>query len=78
MAACHGWASGRDFGGLIEGEMSGGDFVRTMKMVIDVLSQLAEVAPNLVTRSQAAAAVDEIRRGVVSDFGPTEPVPEAG
>jgi len=77
MAAAHGWASGRDFGPLIDGEMSGGDFVRTMKMVIDVLSQLAEIAPDLGTRSRAAAAVEAIRRGVVADFGPSEAPPAA-
>jgi ATP-dependent RNA helicase HelY len=77
MLVCHGWASGRDLGGLIEDEMSGGDFVRTMKMVIDVASQIAEIAPDLGTRSRAAAAVEAIRRGVVSDFGPTAPLAPA-
>ena len=77
MAVCHGWASGRDLGGLIEGEMSGGDFVRTTKMIIDVLGQIAEIAPDLGTRSRAAAAVEAIRRGVVADFGPSEALPKA-
>ncbi|MFN8051240.1 MAG: DEAD/DEAH box helicase [Acidimicrobiales bacterium] len=75
MAACHGWAAGRDLGGLIDGEMSGGDFVRTTKMVIDVLSQLAEIAPDLGTRRSAGAAVEALRRGVVADFGPSTPLP---
>jgi len=75
MVVCHGWASGRDLGSLIEGEMSGGDFVRVTKMVIDVLGQIAEIAPDLGTRSRAAAAVDAVRRGVVSDTGPSTPSP---
>ena len=78
VLACHGWASGRPLGELIEdSDLSGGDFVRIMKMVIDVLSQLAEVAPDLGTRSAAASAVDALRRGVVADFGPSQPLPAA-
>ena len=57
--------------------MSGGDFVRTTKMIIDVLGQIAEIAPDVGTRSRAAAAVEAIRRGVVADFGPSEALPKA-
>jgi superfamily II RNA helicase len=46
--------------------MTGGDFVRNMKQVIDLLRQLAEVAPDPSVRSASAAAVGRLRRGVVA------------
>ena len=75
MIKAHGWASGRDLGTLIDDDdMSGGDFVRTTKMLIDVMGQLAEVAPDLGTRRCAGDAIKAIKRGVVADAGavPTE------
>ena len=77
MALCHGWAGGRDLGTLIEGSMSGGDFVRITKMVIDVLTQIGELAGDLGTRTSARRAVEAMRRGVVADFGPSAPIPES-
>lgn len=77
MTLIHGWANGIELGPLLEGAMSGGDFVRTTKMVIDVLSQLAELAPDLGTRATAARAVTAVRRGVVADFGPSAAPPLA-
>ncbi len=66
VAATHGWAAG---GGLSDilgtEELSGGDFVRSMKQVVDVLSQVAVVTENPTTRSTAYAAIDLVRRGIV-------------
>ena len=70
MAVCHGWASGRDLGGLIEGEMSGGDFVRTTKQLIDVLRQLALVAPDRATRANADRAASSARSTIGSSNSP--------
>lgn len=78
VAAMHGWASGHDLGPLIEDGLSGGDFVRNAKIVLDVLSQVAEVAPDLGTRRAATAAAEAVRRGVVADHGPSEPVARTG
>jgi ATP-dependent RNA helicase HelY len=50
-----------------EEELTGGDFVRTMKMLIDLLRQIANVAPSASVRSAATRAVDEAVRGVVAD-----------
>ena len=50
-----------------EEELTGGDFVRTMKMLIDLLRQIAKVAPSAAVRSAASRAVDEAVRGVVAD-----------
>jgi len=46
--------------------MTGGDFVRNMKQVIDLLRQLAVVAPDESVRSSAAAAAKRLLRGVVA------------
>ncbi len=47
-------------------ELSGGDFVRNIKQLIDLLRQLAEVAPSLSTRQAAAASHERLFRGVVA------------
>ncbi len=66
VAATHGWAAGGGLGDILgTEELSGGDFVRSMKQVIDVLSQIATVAANPTTKSTAYAAVDLVRRGIV-------------
>lgn len=66
FAATHAWASDVGLGDILaDSEMSGGDFVRAIKQVIDVLSQLAIVAPEAATRSAARSAVDSMQRGIV-------------
>lgn len=46
--------------------MTGGDFVRNVKQVIDLLRQLAAVAPDPALRSSASAAAARLRRGIVA------------
>ena len=46
--------------------MTGGDFVRNVKQVIDLLRQIADVAPEPATAAAARAAADRCRRGVVA------------
>ena len=66
VAGTHGWAAGGGLGDILgTEELSGGDFVRSMKQVIDVLSQVATVAQNPTTRSTARHAIDLVRRGIV-------------
>ena len=71
------WARGRELrqvlaGGLAGGgssrrpAMTGGDFVRNMKQVVDLLRQLASVAPGEETRTSARRAVSRLLRGVVA------------
>ncbi len=75
------WARGRDLRRVLEPSgskgpgprgrysrqvMTGGDFVRTTKQVIDLLRQLAEVAPSEALRSSSASAASRLRRGVVA------------
>ncbi len=60
------WASGDDLGRVLDDdELTGGDFVRHIKQCIDLLRQLAEVAPDPETRATAHAAADACHRGVV-------------
>ncbi len=61
------WASGEDLAPLLgDGELSGGDFVRNVKQLVDLLRQLGERAPDPATRSAARSAVDRLLRGVVA------------
>ena len=66
LAATHGWAAGGGLGDILDTEeLSGGDFVRSMKQVIDVLSQVAVIAPLDETRANARAAITLVQRGIV-------------
>jgi ATP-dependent RNA helicase HelY len=61
------WASGDDLGEILEDqELSGGDFVRNIKQLIDLLRQLGEVAPDRETAATARAASDALFRGVIA------------
>ena len=46
-------------------ELAGGDFVRNIKQCIDLLGQLAEVAPDPTTRECARSAMEACLRGVI-------------
>ncbi len=64
----HAWVAGEGFAQIVDDEdLTGGDFVRTMKQLIDLLRQVATVAPDRGVRAAAAKAVEEARRGVVAD-----------
>jgi len=66
-AYAHDWAAGRDLERLLEDqELSGGDFVRNVKQLIDLLRQLGDVAPVAATAASCRAAADALFRGVVA------------
>src|SRR5205085_5642181 len=66
-AAIHAWALGDDLADVLEDEeMTGGDFVRNVKQAIDLLRQIAEVAPDPMTAATARAGADACLRGVVA------------
>jgi ATP-dependent RNA helicase HelY len=85
-AVAHAWVAGEGFAEVVgEEELTGGDFVRTMKQLIDVLRQLATIAPLNATRRAAAQAAERAFRGVVADSSaptapptPPEPSPVSG
>jgi ATP-dependent RNA helicase HelY len=63
----HAWASGTDLATVLDDEdLSGGDFVRNVRQLIDLLRQLAGSAPSRETRRAADAAADALFRGVVA------------
>ncbi len=75
VAVAFAWAAGEGFAEVVEAEeLSGGDFVRTMKQLIDVLRQLALVAPEQATRRSAEQAADQLFRGVVAASSAVETV----
>ena len=69
--AAYRWADGQSLDRVLAGaeqagtELSGGDFVRWMRQLIDLLDQIAKVADDPVA-SVARAAVGKVRRGVVA------------
>jgi ATP-dependent RNA helicase HelY len=69
--AAYRWADGQSLDRVLAGaeqagtELSGGDFVRWARQLIDLLDQLAKVAEEPVA-SVARAAVGRVRRGVVA------------
>ena len=68
MAAAADWASGMDLSEVLEDDLlTGGDFVRNIRQVIDLTQQIADVATNLETAQVASAAVEACLRGVISD-----------
>ena len=67
VAVAYAWAVGEGFAEVVEAEeLSGGDFVRTMKQLIDLLRQIGMMAPVADTRRAAEQASDLLLRGVVA------------
>jgi ATP-dependent RNA helicase HelY len=66
FALAQGWAAGRQLAGLLGDQMTGGDFVRNVKQLIDLLRQMGDVAPDPVTARQARQAADNLFRDVVA------------
>jgi ATP-dependent RNA helicase HelY len=67
LELAYGWSAGGDLEGLLEAhESSGGDFVRNVKQLIDLLRQVALVARAEATRDAAEQAAQRLFRGVVA------------
>jgi ATP-dependent RNA helicase HelY len=68
VAAMHAWAAGDSLADVLEDdeELTGGDFVRHVKQVVDLLHQVADVAPDPDTAARARAAAGACFRGVVA------------
>ncbi len=62
------WVAGEGFADVVvEEELTGGDFVRNVRQLIDLLRQIALVARERATRRAASAAAEAAFRGVVAD-----------
>ena len=67
IALAYAWASGEDLDEIIADEaMTGGDFVRNIKQLIDLLRQMADAAEDDGTARTCRRAADNLFRGVVS------------
>ena len=78
VALAYAWAAGEDLDDLLaDDKVSGGDFVRTVKQLLDLLRQLAEVAPSPATRDTARAAAEGLFRGVIAASSTAPIVAEA-
>ncbi len=67
VALAHAWAAGEPLGEVLgDEELSGGDFVRNVKTLIDLVRQVGDVAPDPATARTARQAADALHRGVVS------------
>jgi ATP-dependent RNA helicase HelY len=67
VALAYAWAAGEELGDVIaDEEISGGDFVRNIKQLIDLLRQIGDLAPDPATASAARQAADRVFRGVVA------------
>ncbi len=64
----HAWAAGETLTEVLEDDedLTGGDFVRHVKQVIDLLHQIGDVAPNPETADRARGAARDCFRGVVA------------
>ena len=76
-AAAYAWVSGEGLADVVaDEELTGGDFVRTTKQLVDLARQLALVAPDATTRQRAREVAERAFRGVVADL-PAAVVPAA-
>jgi len=67
VAVAHAWAAGEDLAHVIaDEEMSGGDFVRNAKQLIDLLRQLGDLVPAAETAAACREAAERVFRGVVA------------
>jgi ATP-dependent RNA helicase HelY len=66
--ASYRWASGHSLTAILKGtELTVGDFVRSMKQIIDLLRQIANASPHL--ENVARDALERVERGIISYSG---------
>jgi ATP-dependent RNA helicase HelY len=67
VALAHAWVAGEPLGDVLDDEdLSGGDFVRNTKTLLDLLRQIGDVAPDPSTARAARQAAEAAHRGVIS------------
>jgi ATP-dependent RNA helicase HelY len=65
----HSWARGTSLEKLVDADLTAGDFVRAVKQLVDLLTQIAALAASnggADLARTARAAIDLVRRGVVA------------
>ncbi len=84
MAVAHGWAAGGHLDQVLDDEdLTAGDFVRTARLLIDLLRQIGVLALEPATQHAARAAAEAVHRDLVAvssaielDDGPIEDATE--
>jgi ATP-dependent RNA helicase HelY len=72
LAVAYAWVAGEGFAEVVaDEEMTGGDFVRTIKQLIDLLRQVGVIASVDQTRRAARSAAEAAFRGVIADSSVT-------
>jgi len=67
VVMAHAWTAGDELGHVLTDEdLSGGDFVRQARQILDLLRQLAQLAPDRTTAATAREAITRVDRGVVA------------
>lgn len=65
----HEWCAGEPLSVLLDlgdVDLTGGDFVRTVRQLVDLVRQIGQLAPDDTTRTTARRAVGALERGVVA------------
>ncbi|MEJ5256585.1 MAG: hypothetical protein WHS89_14685, partial [Acidimicrobiales bacterium] len=76
LALAHAWAAGEGLDEVLaDEEISGGDFVRNIKQLLDLLRQIADTAVDPSTASAAREASQALFRGVVAASSAVESAP---
>ena len=60
------WAAGAPLEHVLDEDDAPGDFVRSIKQLVDLLRQIEEIAPRPELRSKVRIAIDSLHRGVVA------------
>lgn len=60
------WVAGKNLSTVLHPDLTPGDFVRSVRQLIDLLNQIASAAPDERLRNSAAQAVNMMNRGVVA------------
>ncbi len=67
VALARAWAGGEGLATIVgEGEVTGGDFVRNIKQLIDLLRQIGDLAPDPATARSARQSAERLFRDVVA------------
>jgi ATP-dependent RNA helicase HelY len=60
------WAAGAPLEHVLDEDDAPGDFVRSIKQLVDLLRQIEEIAPRPELRAKVRSAIDALHRGVVA------------
>ena len=63
---CAAWSSGKPLSKILDPELTPGDFVRSIRQLIDLLRQIAQTTHNEQLHTTALQAIESLNRGVVA------------